>query len=196
MKNFKPILILLIGLASLSCNTKTTNTNNSSSDSSISRSDSTYESLLTNMPEVIFDKVWNDVNNSKKKLSEAQYDSLRLNNLSFLPAFDDLEYQIGQVLVNEKDVKLLTIKAVASGEVSEYLLGYQNNKITDSLLVAYEDAVEYYSRTSSSIKGNLIESTTINWDYNDQGKETADTMISYYRITPQLKFEEITEFED
>lgn len=137
-----------------------------------------------------FDNNWNVAYDENKNISKAQYDSLKLGSLSFIAPYEHLDFQIGKVLLDTDEKKLLSIKAISSGEIAEYLLSYINNNITDSLLIAYEDNVEYYSATSSVINDNKITVTTINWDYSG-AEETADTTITQYTITPELTFEEI-----
>lgn len=145
-----------------------------------------------NISNITFGDNWSKLGQENHILSQAEYDSLKLGTLSFIPPYGDLQYELGGVLINEDNKKLLTVKSVASGEISEYLLGYINNNITDSLLVAYEDNVEYYSATSSTIEGNTINVRTINWDYSG-AKEIADTIITEYQITPELTFDEVIE---
>lgn len=149
------------------------------------------ESSAIEIDETIFDDNWNKIND-KNVLSKQAYDELKLGTLSFIGSYGDLQYEIGNTLIDQDNKKLLTVKCVASGEISEYLLGYINNNITDSLLIAYEDNVEYFSKTFSVIKHNQITTTTINWDYAGM-EEIADTIISKYIITPELTFEEIIE---
>lgn len=141
-----------------------------------------------------FDDNWNEAYKAKDNLSKQTFDSLKLNTLTFLPPYEDLDFQIGKTLLNTDNKKLLTIKAIASGEISEYLLGYIGGNITDSLLVAYEDNVEYYSATYSTIENNKITVTTVNRSY-DGPEEVADTIVTKYNITPELTFEEVFEEE-
>ena len=136
-----------------------------------------------------FDDNWNKLDDSNV-LSEEEYDSLKLGSLSFIGSYGDLQYEIGKRIIDQEDRKLLTIKAIASGEISEYLLGYIDNDITDSLLVAYEDNVEYYSQTSSTISHDTITVVTIDHDYSGM-EDVADTIVSQYIISPELRFEEI-----
>lgn len=185
---FTTLIFLLITLSFSNCWKKKTNESNP-----ITQIDSS-ESLIseTEIEYMDFGDNWNVAYDSKQNLSKEAFDSLKLNSLTFLPPYEDLDFQIGRVILNTDHKKLLSVKAIASGEISEYLLGYMNNSITDSLLIAYEDNVEYYSSTSSIIKGNVVIVTTINHDYEGV-KEISDTINSRYVITPELKFEEIIE---
>lgn len=138
------------------------------------------------------DNNWNKLDQENNILSLAEYDSLGLGKLSFIGPYGELQYEKGEVLLKSDNKELLTIKTISSGEISEYLLGYVNNQVSDSLLVAYEDNVEYFSKVSSVITKDTITVMAINWDYSGM-KEIVDTIISRYIITPELKFEEIIE---
>lgn len=133
---------------------------------------------------------WNQLERTQTMLTKEQYDALNLGALSFIPEFGELQYEIGSTLIDEPTRKLLTIKTIASGEISEYLLGYINNIVTDSLLISYEDNVEYFSETSSVINGNKITVTTIDFDYSGEA-EIADTIRTSYIISKELTFDEI-----
>lgn len=149
-------------------------------------------SLVVEIPTTIFDDNWNKLDQKSKLLSHEEFDALQLGDLSFIGAYGDFQYEEGKTLLDQADKKLLTIKTISSGEISEYLLGYVDQNISDSLLVAYEDNVEYYSKVSSTIAKDTITVMAINWDYSGM-EEISDTIISRYIITPELRFEEIIE---
>lgn len=182
------VVLSVLLLVITSCGSKTKQNN---IESSIDASNA-IENTSVHISEIHFDNNWNKLDNQSAQLSKSEYESLKLADLSFMENFGDLQYEKGETLVDEENRKLLTIKTISSGEISEYLLGYINNSITDSLLVAYEDNVEYYSTTSSVIKDDTITVTTINFDYNGID-EVADTITNKYRITPHLLFDEIIE---
>lgn len=149
-------------------------------------------SSIKEIPTTIFDDNWNKLDQNNTILTEEEFDSLKLNSLSFIGSYGDLQYEKSKTLIDQENRKLLTIKTISSGEISEYLLGYVDQNISDSLLVAYEDNVEYYSKVSSTISHDTITVMAINWDYSGL-EEISDTIVSRYIITPALKFEEIIE---
>lgn len=177
------VMVLLCLFTIISCGNKTKNNESN-------KNLDTIESYSIHIPELHIDNNWNKLDNAETQLTKAEYDDLKLGQLSFMGSFGELQYERGDILIDDNSKKLLTIKAISSGEISEYLLGYIDNMITDSLLVAYEDNVEYFSVTSSIIKADTITVTTINFEYNGMD-EVADTIVSSYRITPELKFDEI-----
>lgn len=126
------------------------------------------------------------------RLTQLQYDSLQLNLVTDLKGYDLGDLSMGRVLLASENGKIITIQIITGGEVSEYLLSYdRNGTLTDNLLVAYEDMVEYYSQISSNIKANKITVQTINYTYEDESGnpiEKSDTALMAYEITPDLKF--------
>lgn len=180
----KILTILAVLLFVTSCGKK----NNSENTDTNTTTDATE----FHVADVKFDNNWNMPFDITKNLDKQTYDSLKLGKLSFMSEYGTLDYQIGDILFNVGNKKLLSVKAIASGEIAEYLLGYVNDNITDSLLVAYEDNVEYYSTTYSTVRDNTIITTTI--DLNNEGtKEISDTTIVRYHITPEMTFEEVFE---
>lgn len=181
------IAILSLTLAMLSCGGKT-----KTMDSSANEKEETIVVEFANIEfaEMHFGDNWNHLENSEKQLTEEEYNALNLGKLTFIPDFGELQYEIGATLIDEPTRKLLTVKAVSSGEISEYLLGYVNDVITDSLLVAYEDNVEYFSSTSAILEGNKITVTTIDFDYSGT-EEVSDTISTSYIISKELIFDEI-----
>ena len=145
-----------------------------------------------NIEHAQFDNNWNVQYDENKNLSKEEFDNMKLGTLSFMPVFGDVDFQIGQILFSTEKEKLLTVKAIASGEISEYLLSYINGNITDSLLVAYEDNVEYYSETSSKIENNRVTVTTVNRDSSGD-EESLDSISTIYEISPKLTFDEVFE---
>lgn len=182
------IAILSLTLAMLSCGGKG-KTKDNSTDASKGEI-TAVEFAYIEFAETHFGDNWNHLENSEKQLTEEEYKSLNLGKLSFIPDFGELQYEIGSTLIDEPTRKLLTVKTVSSGEISEYLLGYVNNTITDSLLVAYEDNVEYFSNTSAVLEGNKITVTTIDFDYSGT-EEVSDTISTSYIISKELIFDEI-----
>lgn len=148
--------------------------------------------FIVDIQQTSFDNNWNKLDQESNILSLAEYDSLGLDKLSFIGPYGEFQYEKGEELLKSRNKKLLTIKSISSGEISEYLLGYVDNQVSDSLLVTYEDNVEYFSKVSSIIAKDTITVMAINWDYSGM-KEISDTIISKYIITPELKFEEIIE---
>lgn len=178
-------ICITISIVAVACGKKKINDSNEE-ESSVEKT------VITEIQNSDFNDNWNIAYDAKKNLSKETFDSLKLNTLTFLPPYEDLDFQIGKIILDTEHKKLLSVKAIASGEISEYLLGYIDNNITDSLLIAYEDNVEYYSTTASTIKDSKITVTTINSNY-DGPQETADTIITIYNITPNLTFDEVIE---
>ena len=129
---------------------------------------------------------------SISRLTQAQYDSMQIRNIEDINVYEPKDFSMGRILFNEKNGKLLTVQIITEGEITEYLLSYNNEgKLMDNLLVAYEDLVEYYSQISTTIKSNEIAVQTITFNYEDadeNSSESADTVIVNYQITPDLKF--------
>lgn len=190
MKRILVISITTVAIlfAIASCGGKVKNTENGQENNETANSD--FASIQ--ISETHFDNNWNKLDHSASQLSREEYDALNLGQLSFMSNFEDLQYDKGTILIEDNNRKLLTIKTISSGEIAEYLLGYVNNIVTDSLLVAYEDNVEYFSTTSSVINNDKITVTTINSDYSGL-EEASDTIVNSYRITPELTFDEIIE---
>lgn len=181
------IIFATVTILTLSCGGKA---KNNSTDTQQDATSVEYANI--ELSEKHFGDNWNQLENSQTMLTKEEYDALNLGKLSFIPAYEDLQYEIGSTLVDEPTRKLFTIKTIASGEISEYLLGYINNCVTDSLLISYEDSVEYFSETSSIINGNKITVTTVNFDYSGT-EEVADTIKTSYTISKELTFDEIIE---
>lgn len=182
------LAVFVIVFATTSCGSKTKNTQSNNTN----EKSATSENSAIQISEIHFDNNWNKLSSIHSQLSEEEYNTLNLGELSFMANYGELQFNIGEMLIDEEHRQLLTIKTISSGEIAEYLLGYLNNTVTDSLLVAYEDNVEYYSITSSVINDDKITVTTINFDYS--GLEgSADTIVNSYRITPELTFDEIIE---
>ena len=130
-------ICITISIIVVACGKKKTSDSNE-------KEGSVENTAITEIQNSDFDNNWNIAYDPKINLSKETFDSLRLNTLTFLPPFEDLDFQIGKIILDTENKKLLSIKAIASGEISEYLLGYIDNNITDSLLIAYEDNVEYF----------------------------------------------------
>lgn len=126
------------------------------------------------------------------RMTQALYDSLQLAEISDLQGYEPGDLSMGRVLLENEYGKIITIHIITEGEITEYLLSYDaNNQLTDNLLVAYEDMVEYYSAVSSKINDNKIVVQTINYTYggsDGNSKETSDTSFVNYQITNELKF--------
>lgn len=126
------------------------------------------------------------------RLTQAQYDSLQLGKVKELHGYDIADLTMGKVLLNNVFGKMLTVQIITDGEITELLLSYdKDGKLVDNLIVAYEDLVEYYKEVTSSINSDKITVQTINYNYFDVGNntiETADTIVTNYEITPELKF--------
>lgn len=167
----------------VSCNNKSKkpDTKNSSSVNSIIIEDSI---LGQNLDKMNFDSI--------KRLTQAEYDSLHLAQIKSLSDYGPNDLTMGRFLFEGENGKLLTIKIITEGEITEYLLSYDTKgKLVDSLIVAYEDMVEYYTQVSSSIKQNEILVQTINFSYDGADgneEEKADTSLTKYQITPELRF--------
>lgn len=167
----------------VSCNNKSkeSDTKNSSSVNSIIIEDSL---LGQNLDKMNLDSI--------KRLTQAEYDSLHLAQIKSLSDYGPNDLTMGRFLFEGENGKLLTIKIITEGEITEYLLSYDTKgKLVDSLIVAYEDMVEYYTQVSSSIKQNEILVQTINFSYDGidgNEEEKADTSLTKYQITPELRF--------
>ncbi len=126
------------------------------------------------------------------RLSQKEYDSLQIKSIEDLDGYDSQDLSMGHILFDSEDGKIITIRIITEGELTEYLLSYdRHGSLTDKLLVAYEDLVENYSQISSNIKSDTITIRTVNYSYDEKnGEETeiADTIVSNYQITPELKF--------
>lgn len=126
------------------------------------------------------------------RLSQLQYDSLQLSKVKELQGYDIDDLTMGKILLNNNLGKILTIQIITDGEITELLLSYdKDGNLKDSLIVAYEDLVEYYKQITTSINSDTISVQTINFNYYAVGYntiETADTVVTNYRITPELKF--------
>lgn len=126
-----------------------------------------------------------------KRLTQAQYDSLQLKQINSLSDYGLEDLSMGKTLFEGGSGKLLTLQVITEGEITEYLLSYDTKgNLVDSLVVAYEDMVEYYTQISSLIKKNQILVQTINFTYdgNNGNEEESDTTIAKYQITPELRF--------
>ncbi|EGK01161.1 MULTISPECIES: hypothetical protein [Dysgonomonas] len=127
-----------------------------------------------------------------QRLTPEQYSSLQLEKVKGLEGYELSDLCLGQILLENKNGKILTIQVVTDGEITEYLLSYdKNGNMIDNLIVAYEDMVEYYSEVSSKIKSNEIIVQTINYTYDEINSDsggTADTAITKYQISPEFKF--------
>lgn len=126
------------------------------------------------------------------RLSQAEYDSLQLKSIEDLTGYDSQDLSMGHILFDSEEGRIITIHIITEGELTEYLLSYdKEGNLTDKLLVAYEDLVEYYSQVSTKIKSNQITIQTINYTYSEDDNDDStsiDTIISSYQITPDLKF--------
>lgn len=127
-----------------------------------------------------------------QRLTPEQYSSLQLEKVKGLEGYELNDLCLGQILLENKSGKILTIQVVTDGEITEYLLSYdKNGNLIDNLIVAYEDMVEYYSEVSSKIKSNEIIVQTISYTYDEINSDsggTADTAITKYQISPEFKF--------
>lgn len=125
-------------------------------------------------------------------ISKNKYNSLQLQKVSGLEKYDISSLSMGNVLFQNSKEKILTILVVTGGEITEYLLSYdKQGNLIDNMIVAYEDMVEYYSHTSTSINSNKITVQTIDYSYSDsQGNpvELSDTTMVKYHVSPKFKF--------
>jgi len=154
------------------------------------------QSSIKNL-DVVFDEIalsnkLNSIDLTKvARLSQMQYDSLQLVHVEGLQGYDINDLTMGNVLFENQNGKILTIRVITDGEVTEYLLSYDKEGcLQDNLLVAYEDMVEYYSEVTSRINSNKIMVQTVNFSYDgDSGNtlEKADTAITNYQITSELR---------
>lgn len=154
---------------------------------------SQIQSLSFKLDDTSLESKLNDVDfESIPRMSQQEYDSLQINSIEDLNGYDSQDLSMGHVLFDSEDGKIITIRIITEGELTEYLLSYdRHGGLIDKLLVAYEDLVENYSQISSSIKSDTIKIQTINYTYDDSSdeeKEIADTVVSNYQITPELKF--------
>lgn len=126
-----------------------------------------------------------------ERLSKIQYDSLQLSKVEGLQGYDLADLTMGRVLLANENGKILTILVITDGEVTEYLLSYDNSgNLLGNLLVAYEDMVEYYSEVTSCINSNKIMVQTVNFTYGDESGnvvEKSDTAVTNYQITADLR---------
>lgn len=125
------------------------------------------------------------------RLTPEEYDRMQLARVKNLEGYDLSDLTMGEILFANEQGKILTIKVITDGEITEYLLSYdKNGNLLDNLLVAYEDMVEYYSEVSSKINSNKIIVQTVNFTYGDEdgsNAEKSDTAFTNYQITPELR---------
>jgi len=148
--------------------------------------------LNVKLDEIALSNKLNTIDLTKvKRLSQAQYDSLQLAKVEGLQGYDIQDLTMGRILLSNENGRILTIQVVTDGEITEYLLSYDNNgNLLGNLLVAYEDMVEYYSEVTSRINSNRIMVQTVNFTYGDESGNTlekADTAVVNYQITGDLR---------
>lgn len=154
---------------------------------------SRLESLHIELEKTTLSNKADDIDLMKiSRLTQVQYDSLQLDKVKELQGYDISDLTMGEILLNNDFGKMLTVQIITDGEITELLLSYdKDGNLVDNLIVAYEDLVEYYKEVSSSINSDKITVQTINYNYFDVGNntiETADTIVTNYEITPELKF--------
>ncbi|MBD8390267.1 hypothetical protein [Dysgonomonas sp. BGC7] len=184
MKKIFFLSIISLALFS-SCQNKSKDSNNKIAEQIESLDVQLNDTVLgNNFEHIDFDNI--------SHLTKAQYDSLQLQKVSGLEGYDISYLSMGDVLLQNTNGRILTIQVITDGEITEYLLSYDNQgNLIDNMIVAYEDMVEYYSHVSTSINSNKVTVQTINYTYSDpQGNpvELSDTAIVKYQITPEFKF--------
>lgn len=126
------------------------------------------------------------------RISAVAYDSLQLNKVAGLQGYDTADMCLGRVLWTTENGKIITIQVITDGEITEYLLSYdKDGNLMDNLIVAYEDMVENYSEVSSVINERQITVQSVEFNYfeeDGESTETADTAITRYQISPELRF--------
>lgn len=140
--------------------------------------------LGDNFDNIDFDKL--------PRMTMVLYDSLQLSKISDLQGYDTTYLSMGRILLSNENGRIITIQVITGGEISEYLVSYdKGGQLIDSMVVAYEDMVEYYSAVTSIINSNKITVQTVNFTYADEyGNpiELSDTAITRYQITPEFRF--------
>lgn len=126
------------------------------------------------------------------RLTQDEYNNLQLGDVQELQGYDTAYLCMGKSLLDSAIGKIITVKVITDGEITEVLLSYdKNGKLIDNLIVAYEDMVEYYCRVSSLIVSDQITIQTINYNYADEDskiEESCDTTIKKYTISPEFRF--------
>lgn len=145
---------------------------------------------LNNKKEAVSFSVPDSIDMAKlSKIDFDQYESLQLD--SVVRNFDELDVYLGMSYPLESG-KLQTVWAISSGEASIYLVSYRDNAMIDYATVAYSDWVEYYSSTTSILMNNELVVQTLEYNYDEsEDVERNDTLISQYKISPDLKFVKI-----
>lgn len=151
------------------------------------------KSLDVILDEIALSNKLNSIDLTKvQRLTQMEYDSLQLAAIEGLQGYDINDLTMGNILFENENGKILTIRVITDGEITEYLLSYdKDGLLQDNLLVAYEDMVEYYSEVSSKINSNKIMVQTVNFTYEDESGnpfETSDTAVVNYQITNNLMF--------
>lgn len=146
------------------------------------------------------DKEFRDKWNSLADLSENRidrytYDSLNLSKLNFIPSYNSADFVYDVLLNNDSThLKVATITIINSGEILEYLISYQNNELVDTLMVYYEDNVEYNQQMYSNLSKDTIFRTCITaGDDSDNLVIISDTIQERYFVSPTLHFHKIDE---
>lgn len=141
--------------------------------------------------DIFFISGWTEIED--KILTETEFQNKQIDKINRFPAYDDATFSM-RTFKNKEDQTLSVVKGDWESEVVQYLLAYKNDTLNNSLMVSYEDFVEYYSSTTTTITGNEIELKTMDWT-DDANGGRIDTTIERYRITPDLSFEIIQENE-
>ena len=96
-------------------------------------------------------------------------------------------FKIIDTLLNIKQVKILVISRESENENWAWLARVDEaSKISDLVLVFYQDFVEYFSSTSAKIEGNEVTVTTQNDTDEDKSKQ-----VKLYTLGPEPRFKSV-----
>lgn len=124
------------------------------------------------------------------RISSKEYNELQLSKVKEISEYDISYIAKGDVVLSNEKGKIISIYIVTGGEISEYLISYNSKgDLVDSVLVAYEDFVEYYSQVSSFIDKSGLVIQTVNFNYEEE-EETSDTLTIKYELTNELRFKQ------
>lgn len=156
------------------------------------RSSKEEQSKVGFLKDITFNLDKDSVNyDAMPRLTKEEFDSLQIKKIQYLENTDIAYLSMGEVLYSGDKGKIITLWVLSEGETIEYLLSYnKEGNLLDNAMVAYEDIVEYYSKTYSQIKSDQLTITTITFSYEgvDDVVEKSDTSVVKYRITPDFKF--------
>lgn len=141
-----------------------------------------------------FKDKWNSLADlSQNKITQTTYDSLQLSQLKFIPNYNNAQFVYDVLLDNDStSLKMTSVTIINSGEILEYLISYHNNVLIDSIMVYYEDNVEYYQQIYSSLNNDTITITHITTREDvDNLISTNDTIQEKYFVSPTLQFNKI-----